>query len=325
MEPRDIVFQELTSNKVPGYKKVTGDAFMICCPFHGDTAPSCGVNLTTDTNIPLGFFHCFGCSEKGGWNKLAEKLGLQKLKDWQIGFAGNGTERIHKKRKCAVYRTEEQVIKEALYTQEAIEWPTTLTWRGYSGTLLRKMGALYYNDRLTDQLKAFFPITVTGKFRGGVRAYLEKQVTGNTYLTTKGSWVRSYGLLGYDYVQKVVRAHQYDALVLVEGPRDAMRLLDNRIPALAVLGSQNVSEQKILMTMGISSKLKTLYVMPDNDSGGAKFVQNVKTCAKDLIEVRHLKLPKPMKKGKLIKLDPDNCDQDIIDEVRILFREHRHA
>jgi 5S rRNA maturation endonuclease (ribonuclease M5) len=324
MDAREVIFTELS--KVPGEKKVTGDAFMICCPFHGDTAPSCGVNLTTDTNIPLGFHHCFGCGAKGGWNKLAAKLGLQQLKDWELGFKGNGTNRANKKKRgITLFQDADTTLRDAIYTNEAIPWPDSVKWRGYNGSLLHKLGALYYNDTMTKQMMTFFPIHINGTYRGGVRAYLEKQVSGNTYMTTKGSWVSNYGLLGYEYIKRIVRKYQYNAVVLVEGPRDALRLIDNNIPALSVLGVGTISERKMLKVLALTSKLDTIYVMPDNDKAGSTMFSSVKHHIRGLAHVKHLRLPKPMKEGKLVKLDPDNCDQDIIDEIRLMMREHRHA
>ena len=324
MDARDIIFSEL-SEKVHGEKKVTGDAYMICCPFHGDTNPSLGINLAVDSNIPLGYFHCFGCSAKGNWNGLAEKLGLEQIKDWQLGFVGHSTKLAQRKRKPVLYLDVKEKLENSIYTKEAIPWPKGVRWRGYQGNLLSKLGAIYYNDKLTQQLMVFFPIYVKGKYRGGVRAYMEKQVDGNSYLTTKGNWVKDYGLLAYEYVKKIVRKYQYDAVVLVEGPRDALRLLANNIPALAILGSKSVSDRKMLTVTSLSSKIKTVYVLPDNDNAGKQMYERVKHFAGDYVKVRHLRLPKPKKNGKLIKLDPDNVDQEIIDEIRVMFRRHKKA
>lgn len=325
MDARDIIYTELST--VDGEKNITGDAFMIQCPFHGDTNPSLGVNLTTDTNIPLGFFHCFGCGEKGNWNGLANKLGLQNIKEWQLGFTGNGTQRSERKRRSVLHYTcPEDQFREGIYTREVIKWPASRKWRGYKGTLIQKMGGLCYNDSLTKENMLFFPIYVNGQYRGGVRAYQQKQVDGNSYLTTKGSWAKKYGLLGFEYVKKLVRKYKYTAIVVVEGPRDEMRLLANGIPALAVLGIEVISEKKILMILSMSPRLKTIYVMPDNDLAGTQLFNNVKVLSKGLAEVKHLKLPKPKDdRGNLIKIDPDNCDKRIIKEVKKLMDTHRRS
>jgi DNA primase len=322
MDPREAIYEELTSDKVPGGKKIAGDSFMICCPFHDDSTPSCGINLAQDTNLPLGTFNCFGCGARGNWNRIAEKLGLKIFKDWELGFK-DANIRKRDKRADPTFKSREEQIKQLIRTQESIEWPVSLAWRGYRGPLIKKLDAIYYNDWLTKQMMLFFPVTVMGKLRGGVRAYMEKQVSGSNYLTTKGSWVKRYGLLGYEYTKKIVRANNYDALVLVEGPRDVLRLLDNGIPALATLGALTVSEQKIINLLSISSKLKTLYVMPDNDKGGSILYSKIKQEAGELIKVKRLKLPRPTKNGKLIKIDPDSCDQDIINEVKFLLDNHK--
>jgi 5S rRNA maturation endonuclease (ribonuclease M5) len=282
-------------------------------------------SFTLKDNILTG--NCFGCSEKGGWNKLAAELGLQQLKGWELGFSGNGTKRANKKKQGnMLFQDADTALRDAIYTNEAIPWPDSVKWRGYEGTILSKLGALYYNDKMTKQMMTFFPIYMNGKYRGGVRAYLEKQVSGSTYMTTKGNWVSNYGLFGYEYIQRVVRKYEYDAVILVEGPRDALRLIGNNVPALAVLGAGLISERKMLKVMALTARLTTVYVMPDNDKAGSVLFSNVKHHMRGLAKVRQLKLPRPVNKdGKLIKLDPDNCDQDIIDEVRLMMREHRHA
>jgi hypothetical protein len=59
-----------------GRPQVKDKSVFICCPFHGEKTPSCAVTVFSDRYLP-GSFHCFGCGEKGSWNKLAEKLGLK--------------------------------------------------------------------------------------------------------------------------------------------------------------------------------------------------------------------------------------------------------
>ena len=56
--------------------QVKDKSVFICCPFHGESTPSCAVTVFSDKYLP-GTFHCFGCGKSGGWNTLAEKLGLK--------------------------------------------------------------------------------------------------------------------------------------------------------------------------------------------------------------------------------------------------------
>lgn len=323
-DARDIIYEDI-STKIPGEKMLAGSSFQIVCPFHADKNPSCGVNLSDEGTIPLGYWHCFGCGAKGPWNKLAEKLGLTVLKDWQFsykGSVGGEFDRARRERNAGIeHVTEEQRLNAAIKTKEMIPWPKTKKWRGYSGKLIAKMGGMLFNDPVMQDMMLFLPVHINGMLKGGVRAFMKKNTRGGpSYLTTKGVWVKTSGLLGYDLTKKYVRKYGYRAVVLVEGPRDYMRLLLNSIPALAVLGSENVSTKKILKVLAISSNIKTIYVLPDNDKGGRVMYENVKRAAEGLVEVKLLKLPREKDKdGKVIKMDPHSATQEIIDEVKELL------
>lgn len=318
-DARQLIYEELSS--IAGDRKIQGDSYMIRCPFHSDNTPSCGVNLALGTDIPIGLFHCFGCGEKGHWNKLAAKLNLRTIKDWQK-FEGEGAKKkIIQSNLLGTNNDSIVRLLEEIGTKQAIPWPIGMNWRGYDGKIINKLGGIYFNDRLTDELMLVFPVYINGVYKGGVRAYLEKQIGGNSYITTKGKWTKSYGLLGYDYMKRVMRKFNYRGIVLVEGPRDFLRLLKNQIPALAILGSLNFDEKKLMYVMSINTCLETIYVMPDNDEAGEKMYRNIKKIAGKSIKVKHLRLPKETKNGKVVKMDPDNAPQDIIDYVKELVYE----
>ena len=66
--------------KMDGEKKMGADYIMVCCPFHGDTAPSLGIYTALGMEIPLGSFHCFAAETKvvsnKGTKKIAELFGM---------------------------------------------------------------------------------------------------------------------------------------------------------------------------------------------------------------------------------------------------------
>lgn len=314
-DARQTIYEELSKLRLN--QLVQGDSYMIQCPFHDDSTPSCGINIALGTDIPLGFFHCFGCGTKGGWNKIAAKLNLKQIKEWQT-FEGEGTKKRHNKRDL-LGTTNNSITRllDEIGTKQAIDWPVYMEWRGYKGDIIRKLGGLYFNDYLTDELMLVFPVYINKRFKGGVRAYLEKQVTGTSYITTKGRWAKSYGLLGYEYVKRIMRKYNYKSIVLVEGPRDFLRLVTNNIPALAILGTLNFDERKLLYIMNMVSDLETIYVLSDNDYAGKKMYENIKKTAANSINVRRIKLPRNKdKKGRLIKMDPDSAPQDLIDAIK---------
>ena len=50
--------------------KRKGDELQACCPFHDEQKPSFSFNVVKQV------FSCQVCGAKGGWRKLAERLGI---------------------------------------------------------------------------------------------------------------------------------------------------------------------------------------------------------------------------------------------------------
>lgn len=307
-----VIVQELDSLAIN--KKVTGSSYMIQCPFHDDNTPSGGINLASGT-VPIGYYHCLGCGTKGPWNMLAEKLGLKKLKKWQMQFSSSNQFEDEKIRRLFSTPVDEEArLQQALNSKEMIAWPITENWRGYEGSAVRENGGLMYRDGRTGEIMLFFPIKINGELKGGVRAYLKKKKGRTSYLTTSGDeWVKSSGLMGYDITKKRLKERKKKIVLAVEGPRDYMRLFVNNIPALGFLGANTVSKKKMMKVAAIAD---TVLVLSDNDKGGDIMYKNIKEASKGVIEVKRLKLPSDYDEdGKLIKVDPHSAPQEIIDEI----------
>lgn len=307
-----------------GMQKQAGEWRMVCCPFHADKTPSCGVYQRRDNpRRPLGYFNCLGCGTKGEWNVFAEKTGLPTIKSW------NSKE---KESSYSVSRLENALLGDTGLTlrsvyktmgcPEAQPWPVELDWRGFKGELIASVGGKVVNDEYNDSLAVLFPIKISNKVRGAVKAvYVKKFSKQLSYITMQGEWVSSYGLFPYDHVKQMIRRNGYSFVILVEGPRDALRLIKLGFPAIAVLGANTMSKTK--MTYITSLGIDTMYVMADNDNGGSKMWSNVKHAAQ--LPVRRLKLPREYDAdNKIIKMDPFSAPASLMREVKVLMRE-RHG
>lgn len=307
---------EIISQALQGVRgEHKGDSFWICCPFHDERSPSCSVNLDDTKAVPVGFYYCFGCPARGHWNTLANKLNLPEIKDWQ-NFKENAGQQLRVKLKSAMLTETDKLMGE-IKSNVAIPWPEDKEWRGYKGKLITKLGGQLYNDPRKDELMLVFPVFINKKLRGAVRALLKKVDKRASYLTTEGNWVKAHGLFGYDVAKALIKKRGLKRVVLVEGPRDALRLLSKGIPACAVLGTKNFSQKKALYltAMGVDEIL----VMPDNDRAGKEMWLLVKEQIGTLCKATYLQLPKEKDdKGKLIKLDPDCAPVEIIREVKKL-------
>lgn len=319
-----IVLDEI--GKLPGDKKYTGDSIMVCCPFHSDKTPSCGIYTSVGMTISLGSFHCFGCGEKGHWNKLAAHAGLQQLKEWAIKDAGTNS-------LSALLKTYDQIgtkvgtypsiglLMKALGRKSYMEWPLDVEWRGYPGALVRAAGGLL-NAQHTGTNVCFFPCKHGTKYIGGIAAYLRKQMNGTSYVNSQGDWAKEKGLFPLQLTKECLKKYKLKYIVLVEGPRDALALLSYGIPALAVLGAEQFGsgKRRTLEMLGVN----VVYTMTDNDGGGKLLRNKIKDefAQNSMIPVKHFKLPREFDDdGKLIKLDPDNAPLKLIKEVQTLLKE----
>lgn len=308
-----------------GAQKSAGDWRMICCPFpdHSDKTPSCGVYMRRDGGrAPLGYFNCLGCGERGHWNKLAEVANLPTIKEWNSKEKRVGeviSEQDEESLLGDTGLTVRRVLK-IMHCEEAQPWPENIPWRGFKGDLLNLVGGMIINDYYNDSIAALFPIKVAGKVRGAVKAVYEKKDKKQLgYVTMKGEWVNSYGLFPFAFTKKMIEKNGFNFVILVEGPRDALRLLKLGIPAIAVLGANTIGKTKALYISSLGVDM--YYVMPDNDRGGYALWKNLKGALKQF-NTKRLKLPREYDgEGKLIKVDPFSADREVISNLKSLLRE----
>lgn len=297
-----------------GRQKHTGSSIFIVCPFHGDNDPSLGVYVGTDGKFPLGSFHCFGCNEKGQWHKLAKEAGFPLIKEWKKEQGVSSL--ISKELEDSLlgeHGTTLKSIFKAMDCEEAQKWPRDVPWRGYSGELIHKVGGHIINDSYNDSISVLFPVKVTGKIRGGIKAlYRRTSKFQKAYITSKGEWIQRYGLFPYDYTKHLIEVYGFDFVILVEGPRDCLRFLNEDLPAVAVLGASSFSSLKHILIKNLG--VNVVYVVPDNDKGGRTMWKTIRKHMTDTKLVR-LELPKTDSKGNPKKIDPGNMSNVILNQI----------
>lgn len=315
-----VISEEI--DKIEGYKKRTATNVEIVCPFHEDSKPSCSINMSHEAKVRIGTFSCWACDARGGWNKLAAKLNLRQIKDWQHfnGTTAGSYARVSKYRKD--FENTNNYTLDRLFEEvggAVLPWPKKKEWRGYKGKLISDVQGYMFNEDKRDELMLVLPIYINGRYKGGVKAFWEKPKDGPSYLNISGDWVMEYGLLGYDYVRSK-DIWGCDSIVLVEGPRDWLRLAQNEIPCCAILGSKMFSETKLMLL--ISLGIRKVYSLADNDKAGRAMVKLIRETCEGHVEFEELELPrKKDEEGELIKLDPDSASQKIIDKVKTIVYE----
>ena len=318
--------------KIDGYKKMAKNRMMIVCPFHDDRTPSCGIVVAEDGKFDLGSFNCLGCGEHGNWNKLAEKLGLA-LIDGTMPKGGTAVT-FGLKSKIAELSSEMLSGRESdvdrmlefLGSPATQAWPRMVEWRGYPGWLIHNIGCLMGigGKKLTKgDVFCYMPVVVKKQLVGFVRAFIDKVPGRESYLTSEGEWTKTHGLFPYGYTKLMVVKQKVRYVVLVEGPRDALRLILAGIPAMAILGTQNMSARKLKQLQALM--LDYVFILPDNDAAGKKLKQTVKflmTKTEFDFDIKFLSLPRDKDdEGKLIKMDPDNMPKSLLRDLKDILKE----
>lgn len=249
-----------------GQKKVLNGSTLVCCPYHADKTPSFRIFHSTTTRSP-GYGKCYGCGAAHPWNEHSLKLGL---KPW--AYAKPAAVRA-----SSLSLTHEQVADGSGEDFELSDLPTGKVWRGIKTDFLISVGAR--KCRQYDQTFVYLPVMVLGRERGHIKARLRKVEGKTSYINSKGSWSSSYGLFLYDYVA----AQSPKVVVLVEGPRDGLRLNYLGIPAISILGTQSWSDRKSRMIelLGVESVILCM----DGDCAGIAADAMIKEKLRRLVKV----------------------------------------
>ena len=290
----DFVRHELS--KVFAPKEASGSLW-VPCPFHNETVPSLQVSL--GKKYPVGTFLCYGCGTSGSWNKIAEKLGLATVTS--DGYK-QGDKLYVNSIKIELY----EPIKEHTLTLDKLKDK----WKRYSIEFLEQFGAQrLWHDKYADYF-IYLPVTYTGDYQGFIRVRLNPDLGPKYYINLKQKIFYPFDkMLEYDTT----------SIVLVEGVADVFRLIKNRIPALAVLGTHFDIDfgTEMLNTLAV----KTVILCMDGDVPGKK--ANIKLyteLTKKKFDVRILQLHFKYKKVYNKTLDRDDivykekCDPDDMDK-----------
>lgn len=292
---------------LPG-AKVRGEWAVIRCPFHNDTNPSLSVKIKAPH---VGAFKCFSCGEKGNYSKLADKLGIDTA-------AAAPTPDLYPGEYESLFAyTENQDTKDITSLTDLTDRAARNLgisgesgWRGFPVEFLRDT----VHAKVADSRYLYFPVMVNGKEVGYIRAFVRKEAGRPSYLNKKGSWARDSGLFLFDQAL-ALQDGDVDSkiIILVEGPRDAMRLLRAGLPAVAILGTNNWSEQKLrrILLAGVED----IILCMDGDEAGVRGAHTIAESCEGMVRLHDFALHEW--EGEY---DPCNMPKNLLRRLRAMYR-----
>lgn len=308
-----------------GRKGRTNDTWtFISCPFHNERTPSGQIFHGPGSRSP-GYFRCLGCGHRCHWDELATAIGLQP-------FGKQPATDVYSV-KLALSDEEEETAKFELHPL-----PKNKTWRTFDTKFLRKVGVqMMLTEWGTRML--YMPVLINGEERGYIKARLKKDPTGErpSYINSKGPWSKTHGLFPFDYAIQMMEELGSRTIVLVEGPRDALRLLSLGIPAMSILGTNTWSQRKaqLLELYGVEEIL----LMMDGDEAGMLAAERIGPDLASVLRVRQFRLwackdspyheyvklrTKAEQKAFKSKLwDPGNCPEELLLRIKRKFFKQR--
>jgi len=321
MKKADLIRRELA--KLSPVDFSDPDQAKILCPFHNDSNPSLDVVLQRRVKrggkiIGVGTYSCWSCKAHGPWNKLADKLGLEKWTDERAEEYADQPDNAF----WVLSRDLEQMQDaDQEYVKPITDGPWEGGWRGLSGTFLRSMGAESLWDDYAGEYRLFLPIKdAFGKLVGHVAARGDDSDIPDKqkYLNSKRYEGTKYWF-GLDTISP-----EEKAVVIVEGPFDMLRFRSEGIPAIANLGVQlredtenTVSDEKIaqILSKGITNVVLALDADKAGRIGAPGFTQSFQKWGFAVYDLNMSKyLPNP--EDPEAKMDPGDCPMEVINDLR---------
>lgn len=262
------------------------------------------INLVKNGRYQAGTGRCFSCSKYIGDLRIICDPALE-------GVAANVDDEPDEQiislfdEKTQLMVSDEDTI---MNVSSAIKWNEFEDWRGIKGKILKFIDAKLIFEEEYQNLMIYLPCVVNKQFVGGIKGNLIKKGKRN-YYNQSGVWTKEVGLFPYDSALKIMKRVQASTLVLVEGPRDALRCLQFGIPAVAILGTSNYSEFKEELI--VSSGAKRVITAFDGDAAGKKVTKEVYQSLRNEIDVFNFDFSKY---GE--DVDPGNAPMKVIRKLK---------
>jgi 5S rRNA maturation endonuclease (ribonuclease M5) len=332
----DFIIDQLS--RYAGQKKQASNRILVLCPFHSEKTPSGSIWVGNDRFI--GNFRCFGCGKRTNWDDLAPRIGLQPFK--------RGKPQEETSIDLGMDRLMNALLTTERYVEKAYNFgpiPPNRIWRSIPTNLLIEVGGQMCsyqgwdeNNNWTEGRFLYFPVVINGEKHGYFVARKKKHPDLSSYLLAAGNgsgWSSTHGLWPFHFALDLMRKMRSHSIVLVEGQRDALRLLNYGIPAVCIFGTQSWKSQKarLLEIAGVEHVI----LMMDGDNAGISATQRIAPMLEETFEdvsviklwavegspyKKFAHLPEPSKAAKRAGVDlydPGNVPVTILDRLKRKF------
>jgi hypothetical protein len=251
-----FLIDQLTTHGVRLARRMDSSGWIkaYCIGGHDRRAPSLGINKTS------GHYHCFGCSIHGTWNDLAALIGAEALTEEN---APDPFTVLANQIGSQLAKEEQKDLALSCLPREIKPWRKS--WREVSAETMRAASAYKWFDDGSRCYRILLPVWLYDEEpMGWIARRLDKSKYTPYRNSTSLEGLIKYVLYPYHLVRKMRHTR---SVVLVEGPYDALRLVDRGIPALALLGVENYARTCHIHLTNLG--VKTVIMGLDNDNAGA--------------------------------------------------------
>lgn len=316
-------------SRLPGATIKNGATYFLC-PYHSEKTPS--AKVTHDAASPyLGRFFCWGCKKTASWQEFAEVAHLSPLngKEFYGETAPSFASSFYEEHLLG--QADEDAGEEEI-DDDVMELPFNERnaaklglkdneWRGFPIEFLADLDNIRFRKRWNkartrSRWYLRLPVVVNGVERGYADAQLFKPDEGPSYLNKKGAWSKKFALFPFDYTMRLMQETKLRTLVLVEGQRDALRLLRYGIPALAITGTNSWSRFKIRLLE--LAGVKRVILCMDGDVAGELATESMIPTLENGFRLHVIRLWVIAKKMDKKKIDPGDMPTGLVRRLKKL-------
>jgi hypothetical protein len=255
-----------------------------------------------------GRFLCFGCGIKGkNWNHLANYLSIDTLSDEAMPdpFV-TFTMDLSKSIQDAMAEFELPWDLEPWYGNYVHDEEKGVVIA--EETILALDGCSRFDD-IYRCPRLFFPVRQYGELMGWVSRRLDKPIPGVKY---ERKYLNAPDMKSSRILFPLDEIEQWDTnvVVLVEGPLDAVRLINYDIPALAIMGTGNYHDDNRIDLLNLG--IEKVFLAMDSDEAGKKARRVIGPSLAEMFDVEDFFAPH--------KKDPGNMGRPYMNKLWRLTR-----